>query len=30
MDRTEFETALREQGYQEVADRRMEPNKTNP
>jgi quercetin dioxygenase-like cupin family protein len=30
MNKTEFETALREQGYQEVADRRMEPNKTNP
>ena len=30
MDKPEFETALREQGYQEVADRRMEPNKTNP
>jgi quercetin dioxygenase-like cupin family protein len=30
MNRVEFETALREEGYQEVADRRMEPNKTNP
>ena len=30
MDKPEFETALREQGYQEVADRWMEPNKTNP
>jgi quercetin dioxygenase-like cupin family protein len=29
MNRVEFETALREEGYQEVADRRMEPNKTN-
>jgi quercetin dioxygenase-like cupin family protein len=30
MNRVEFETALREEGYQEVADRRMEANKTNP
>jgi quercetin dioxygenase-like cupin family protein len=30
MNRVEFETALREEGYQEVADRRMERNKTNP
>jgi quercetin dioxygenase-like cupin family protein len=30
MERAEFETALREEGYLEVADRRMEPNKTNP
>ena len=30
MDRVEFETALREEGYLEIADRRMEPNKTNP
>jgi quercetin dioxygenase-like cupin family protein len=30
MDRVEFETALREEGYLEVADRRMEPNRTNP
>ena len=30
MDRVEFENALREEGYLEVADRRMEPNKTNP
>src|SRR6266481_4431357 len=30
MDRVEFETALREEGYLEVADRKMEPNKTNP
>jgi quercetin dioxygenase-like cupin family protein len=30
MNRVEFETSLREQGYQEVTDRRMEPNKTNP
>ena len=30
MDRTEFEAALREEGYLEVADRRMEPHKTNP
>ena len=30
MNRVEFETALREEGYQEVGDRRMEPNKTNP
>src|ERR1700730_11371262 len=29
MDKVEFETALREQGYLDVADRRMEPNKTN-
>jgi quercetin dioxygenase-like cupin family protein len=30
MERVEFEAALREAGYLEVADRRMEPNKTNP
>jgi quercetin dioxygenase-like cupin family protein len=30
MERVAFETALREEGYLEVADRRMEPNKTNP
>ena len=30
MNRQEFETALREQGYLEIADRRMEPNKINP
>ncbi len=30
MERVEFETALREEGYLEVADRRMEPNKANP
>jgi quercetin dioxygenase-like cupin family protein len=30
MNRTEFETELREQGYQEVADRRMGANTTNP
>ena len=30
MERVEFETALREEGYLEVADRRMQPNKTNP
>jgi quercetin dioxygenase-like cupin family protein len=30
MDRVEFEAALREEGYLEIADRRMEPNKTNP
>jgi quercetin dioxygenase-like cupin family protein len=30
MDRTEFETVLREQGYKEVVDRRMEPSSTNP
>ena len=30
MERVEFETALREEGYLEVADRRMESNKTNP
>jgi hypothetical protein len=29
-ERVEFETALREEGYLEVADRRMELNKTNP
>jgi quercetin dioxygenase-like cupin family protein len=30
MNRAEFETELREQGYLEVADRRMEANATNP
>ena len=30
MDRVEFETALREEGYLEVADRRMEPNQDKP
>jgi quercetin dioxygenase-like cupin family protein len=30
MDRTVFETELREQGYAEVADRRMEPDALNP
>jgi len=30
MERVEFETALRDEGYLEVVDRRMEPNKTNP
>ena len=30
MNRAEFETELREQGYAEVADRRMKPNTTNP
>jgi quercetin dioxygenase-like cupin family protein len=30
MDRAQFEAALRDEGYLEVADRRMEPNKTNP
>ena len=30
MDRTEFEAALRAQGYGEVVDRRMEANALNP
>jgi quercetin dioxygenase-like cupin family protein len=30
MNTAEFETTLREEGYLEVADRRMEPNRTNP
>ena len=30
MDRTVFETELREQGYAEVVDRRMEPDALNP
>jgi quercetin dioxygenase-like cupin family protein len=30
MDRTVFETELREQGYVEVVDRRMEPDALNP
>jgi quercetin dioxygenase-like cupin family protein len=30
MDRTVFETELREQGYAEVVDRRMEPDVLNP
>ena len=30
MDRTTFENALREQGYGEVVDRRMEPGAVNP
>jgi quercetin dioxygenase-like cupin family protein len=30
MNRAEFETELCEQGYLEVADRRMEANATNP
>jgi quercetin dioxygenase-like cupin family protein len=30
MDRTAFETELREQGYGEVVDRRMEANSVNP
>jgi quercetin dioxygenase-like cupin family protein len=30
MDRTVFETELREQGYADVVDRRMEPNALNP
>jgi len=29
MDRTVFETELREQGYAEVVDRRMEPDALN-
>ena len=30
MDRTVFEAELREQGYAEVVDRRMEPDALNP
>ena len=30
MDRTVFETELREQGYADVVDRRMEPDALNP
>ena len=30
MSRAEFETELREQGYAEVVDRRMEANAVNP
>jgi quercetin dioxygenase-like cupin family protein len=30
MERTAFETQLREQGYEEVVDRRMEANALNP
>jgi quercetin dioxygenase-like cupin family protein len=30
MDRVEFESALREHGYLEVVDRRMEPNSLSP
>jgi quercetin dioxygenase-like cupin family protein len=30
MNRPDFETELRAQGYHEIADRRMEPNATNP
>jgi quercetin dioxygenase-like cupin family protein len=30
MDRTAFENGLREQGYGEVVDRRMEPGAVNP
>jgi quercetin dioxygenase-like cupin family protein len=30
MNRAEFETELHEQGYPEIADRRMEANATNP
>jgi quercetin dioxygenase-like cupin family protein len=30
MDRTTFETELRQQGYAEVVDRRMEANSVNP
>src|SRR5258708_1753859 len=30
IDKGGIETALREEGYLEVGDRRMEPNKTNP
>jgi quercetin dioxygenase-like cupin family protein len=30
VDRTVFETELREQGYAEVVDRRMEPDALNP
>ena len=30
MDRTTFENGLREQGYGEVVDRRMQPGAVNP
>jgi quercetin dioxygenase-like cupin family protein len=30
MDRTEFEAELREQGYAEIVDRRMEAGAVNP
>jgi len=30
MNRAEFETELRAQGYQEIVDRRMPANQTNP
>jgi quercetin dioxygenase-like cupin family protein len=30
MERTSFETELREQGYGEIVDRRMEANMLNP
>ena len=30
MDRTIFENGLREQGYGEVVDRRMQPREVNP
>ena len=30
MERTAFETELREQGYTETIERRMEPNSLNP
>ena len=30
MNRAEFETECRTQGYHEIADRRMEANTTNP
>lgn len=30
MNRTQFETELREQGYLETADRRMQANEVNP
>ena len=30
MDRTTFENGLREQGYGEVVDRRMQPREVNP
>ena len=30
MDRTAFEAALREQGYGEMVDRRIEANSVNP
>jgi len=30
MNRTEFETVCRSQGYREIVDRRMDANATNP